>query len=211
MHLDLPEETPVPDLIASITRATSQRLVLILDQFERFFEPDVSGPERDALRRDLSGAIARVEPSLFRIIIAIRDDVQSVLDRQWDDLLPGLDQSTVYLRPLSRMQAKDAIKQPIKTLLTQPVFSDTFLDSYLLPDLERLSSGGPDCFLPADLQIVCSHLFQTARSKDREIIERLLLRDHRRQGRRTDHRHTFRGAACRGQGRAPRPGAADRH
>ena len=42
MGLGLPEETPIPELVKAITQASSQRLVLILDQFERFFQSDVS-------------------------------------------------------------------------------------------------------------------------------------------------------------------------
>lgn len=169
--LDVPEDTSVPELVARITRASSQRLVLILDQFERFFQPDVSEPEREALRADLAQTVARIEPNRFQIIIAIRDDARSELDRQWDDLFPGLRQARVPLVPLRRKQAKDAILQPIQTLLTQPVFDDTFVDRQLLVDLDRLSGPGKDHILPADLQVVCSELFLTARREYKQFID----------------------------------------
>jgi hypothetical protein len=163
MGLGLPEETPIPELVKAITQASSQRLVLILDQFERFFQSDVSEPERDALRRDLSEAMSAVETRLFQIIIAIRDGAKSNLDQLWGDLLPDLHQRPVYLQPFSREQARQAIQHPIKVLGINPVFVDDFLENQLLPDLERLSSRQPAYVLPADLQIVCGRLFQSAK------------------------------------------------
>ncbi|MCL7453424.1 MAG: ATP-binding protein [Anaerolineae bacterium] len=172
--LDLPAETPVPELASAITKASGWRLLVILDQFERFFQPDVSAQERDALRNDLCGAIEAAGPRLFQIVIAIRDDMQSDLDRQWGDLLPGLRQSPIYVQPLSLDQARQAIQHPLQELALQPVFDEAFLEGQLLADLDYLSFDQPGSILPADLQVVCSQLWQTAKDRKRSTIDTAL-------------------------------------
>jgi MFS family permease len=171
MKLDISASAPVPELAKAIIETSTRRLVLVLDQFERFFLQDVSKVERAALRDALEGIIQVVDPRLFQIIIAIRDDWQSALDRQWGDWLPSLRQSPVHLPPLDREQAKVAIMHPIQKLGIQPVFDEEFLDNQLLFDLDRLSLEQEGNILPADLQIICQYLYKTAKSKQAQSIK----------------------------------------
>jgi hypothetical protein len=174
MGLDVAANAPLPELAKAMIAAASRRMVLILDQFERFFLQDVSKGERDAFRDVLGETIQEVDPSFFQILIAIRDDWQSSLDRQWGDLLPGLRQSPVHLPPLGRAQAQVAITHPAQELGIQPVFDRDFVDKQLLDDLDHLSLEQPGSILPSDLQIVCQYLYETARAKRVQSIKATL-------------------------------------
>jgi hypothetical protein len=174
MGLEIPEKTSVPELVAALTRNPDQRLLLILDQFERFFQPGVSDVERDTLRTTLDNAMTTAGPHWLKILIAVRDDVQSELDRQWGDLLPDMRQTPIYVQPLTRDQAKRAIQHPLQELGVQPVFDERLLDDRLLDDLDALSFEQPGRILPADLQAVCSKLWHTAKMKGKYNINTTL-------------------------------------
>jgi len=171
MELDVSAEADVPELTQAVVDASSRRMVWVFDQFERFFLQEVSAGERDALAQTLDRVIQRLDPHRFQLMIGLRDDWQSALDRQWSDVLPGLMQSAVHLRALTRAQARVAILEPTRVLRVQPIFDEAFLDGQLLDDLDRLSLDHPESILPADLQVVCQHLHEAASVRQEQSIK----------------------------------------
>jgi hypothetical protein len=164
-------DASAPDLVRALDRVSSPPLVLILDQFERFFLPDVTEPERDALETDLCAMLDAVPSDRLRVLIAIRDDCQAALDRRWGDLLPGLRESPVHLAPLRvPLQAEPAVMHPVRVLGVQPAFEEGFVEDQFLGDLDRLFDPRPGAVLPADLQLVCRDLYAEARAMGEQTI-----------------------------------------
>jgi hypothetical protein len=164
---DVAQNAASPDLARAILAATPARLVIVLDQFERLFLHDVGKSEQEMLRRDLGEILAAVEPQRLRILIAIRDDWHSELNRTWGDLLPGLRDMPVYLEPFDWGQAYEAIMRPVARVGRLPGLDKNFVKPQLLRDLDHLSQELPEKILPADLQIVCQRL----RERAKEISE----------------------------------------
>ncbi len=176
LGLTLGERTPVPELVKTVNTASQRGIVLILDQFERFFMAHIDPLEAQALRRDLPQALEAVGPSQFKVIIAIRSDLQTDLDREWGDLLPDLRQSPVHLTHLTRQQARQAIEHPL-TIIRSAFYNETVLDNQILPDLDALDDLEESTILPADLQIVCSRLYEAAQTEPKPLInENLYLK-----------------------------------
>lgn len=171
MHVNIAGDAPIPQVTQAILQNSSRRMLWFFDQFERFFLQDLSEQEVTDFYSALGETIEEVDPTRFQIVIAIRDDWQATLDRQFGDLLPGLQQARVHLNPLKRNEAKLAIMHPTEMLGIQPVFDEDFLEKRLLDDLESLSVEGASEVLPADLQIVCHHLFQKARAQHKQVIK----------------------------------------
>jgi hypothetical protein len=171
LHVEVPQQASAPELMRMIVETSGRRLILVLDQFERFFLPEVSAADRDAWREVLAETCQIVDPAAFQVLIAVRAAWQSALDRAWGAVLPGLRQAPVHLSPFSYEQARMAILYPTRVLSIQPVFDAAFLEQQLLPDLDRLSLQLEGRILPGDLQIVCHHLHQRARSKGVQSIQ----------------------------------------
>jgi len=100
--LDLDADTPVPLMVERVVAETSQGLFLVLDQFERFFMPDVDDRTQENLTQIVLHLFKRVEPRYFRLLVSIREEMQPDLDRLWGDLLPDFRESPCHLGPLSR-------------------------------------------------------------------------------------------------------------
>jgi hypothetical protein len=160
-----------PELVWALLRATPMQLVLVLDQFERLFWPDVTQAERDDLREELRGILESAAPQRLRVLVAIRDDYASRLDREWGELLPCLRELPVHVLPLSHDEARRAILEPVKVYGRQPGFVSSFVEDRLLPDLDKLSPGQPGLILPADLQIACQGLYEEATAQQCQAID----------------------------------------
>ena len=171
LHVEIPQQASVPELMRMIVETSGRRLILVLDQFERFFLPEVPAADRDAWREMLVEACRIIDPTAFQVLIAVRAAWQSALDRAWGAALPGLRQTPVHLAPFSYEQARTAILYPTRVLSIQPVFDEAFLEQQLLPDLDRLSPQQVGQISPCDLQIVCHHLHQRARAKGMQSIQ----------------------------------------
>jgi hypothetical protein len=165
------EDTPSPDLVQAILEATTSRLVLVLDQLEGLFLEDVSEDEKTSLEEELRGILEGADPQRLRIIITIREEQQSKLDREWGDRLPGYRQSRVYLGPFNLEDAKKAIIEPVGVVGIQPGFQEKFVENPLLVDLDKLSDRNKKSILPADLQIVCHRLYENAQGSGAQVID----------------------------------------
>lgn len=167
---ELAEDIPLPDLTRALLDATPRHLVLVLDQFERFFLQDVGDGERRSFREALGEMLAAVEPGRLRILIAIRDDWQATLDQTWGEDLPGLRINPAHLKPLSREEARRAILDPVQQVGRLPGFDTAFVDKQLLDDLTALSSDRPKEILPTELQLVCHRLYTQAQAQKVQVI-----------------------------------------
>jgi hypothetical protein len=155
-------------LAEEIVNRTGQKMVLILDQFERYFFPSIHDDEREIFQSQLEQILAGIQTQFFQIIISIRDDFQAKLDCTWGVFLPGLRQTGLHLKPLTKVQAKQVIIQSLRSPLGM-AFEEEALDQTILPDLDSLDSLDnklEDSILPSDLQIVCYCLYNEARARD---------------------------------------------
>jgi hypothetical protein len=171
MNLEISENASVSELTKTINDASPRRMIWFLDQFERFFLQEVSDRERQALSKALRETIDVIDSQDFQILLAIRDNWTSDLIQMWGHLLPGLEECMVFVPPFSREQAKYAILHPPIELNIKPEFDEDFVADQLLDDLDRLSQDQPEKILPADMQIVCNHLYEHRYSKRPQIIK----------------------------------------
>jgi|GEM_PF-2686544 len=174
MELDLDAEMSFPRMVELVVANASQGLFLVLDQFERFFMPDVSTRTRERLTQGLIRLFEETRPAYFRLLVSIREDMQPALDQLWGDLLPDLRESPVYLHPLRRKDAKKAIETPLRERLFAASFSDDLVDRRLLPDLDSLTGEQDDRIQPAELQIVCQALYESAQDRGQHHIDAAL-------------------------------------
>jgi hypothetical protein len=167
--LGLSPETSAAQLVRHVVEASDFDLVLILDQFERYYLPGADADERDAFRQELAQAVQNVQARRFHLIIAVRDDLLSSLDREWAELLPGLRYASISLDPLDYDQALEAIIKPVQAI-NGPGLDKNFT-AQLLTDLDSLDKKTDHSIAPADLQIVCYQLYQAARTSDYRTID----------------------------------------
>lgn len=176
--LPLNQDLPLARQIKILAEGMEQGIVLLLDQFERFFLPDVPAEVQAGLRQILTQAVTQVEPRYLRILISIRDDLQSELDRYLGETLPELRRQPLHLQPLTQAEAERAIARALNPAagaegVGEPVrvnFSDDVVSARLLGDLDDLTPGPEERIWPADLQIVCDRLYQAALEKGQTYI-----------------------------------------
>ena len=159
---ELAEDLSLADLTRTLLTVTPRHLILVLDQFERFFTQDVGDDEREAFQDGLAAMLAVAEPGRLRVLIAIRDDWKTTMDRQWEAILPGLQLNPAYLGPLTEEEAERAILGPVQKLGRLPAFDPSLVRGPLLDDLIDLSSESSQGILPAELQLVCHRLYTQA-------------------------------------------------
>jgi len=176
LRFPLPAGRSLPALISALKDATSGTLVLVLDQFERFFEPSLGSDQREAFVEGLAESLRAVEPECLRVVLAVHEDTLARLgDLQAD--LPDLLRSPVQLLPLSRQQAKMAIQQPLEELNYPVSFVGGLVDDCLLPDLDDLTPDVPGQIHPPHLQVVCRWLYEAASRRHPPLIDAQLYID----------------------------------
>lgn len=167
--LALSPETSTSQLVRHVVEGSGFDLVLVFDQFERYFLSGAEFPEHSAFPQELAQMLQAVEPHLLHVVIAVRDDLLGLLDREWAELLPGLRGASVGLGPLNFEQALDAIIKPIQAL-NGPGLDKDFKDQLLI-DLDFLDEKADQSISPADLQIVCYQLYQAAQTSAYRTID----------------------------------------
>ncbi len=170
--LALSPETPAAQLTRHVLEASGVDLVLLLDQFERYYLSGGENEERSAFRQELAQMVQAVEPGRVHVLIAIRDDLLSPLDREWAEMLPGLRSAAVGLQALDYDQASEAILRPVQ-VLNGPGMDKNFKDQLLI-DLDALDRKTDRSISPADLQIVCYQLYRAAQTSEYRIIDQSL-------------------------------------
>ncbi len=175
------KESSPAEIIQQLITATGRRIVLILDQFERAFMPDVNSAARHELRQEIHQIIDQIPQDQCHILISIRKDILVDLYAQWRDLLLDLGTTSLELQGLDYQEAQQAIERPAELSHEDQERPNFYFDSdhdiieqFLLPDLDRLSSQDDGRILPADLQIVCYRLYEAAQKKKIPTIDEQL-------------------------------------
>ena len=138
-------------------------LVVILDQIERLFDRGITQDQQDAFVRALEDLRNIFSATRFRLLISIRKENSEQLVPLFEKAYPSLRNASIELSPFNREQAQYAIEHPLKELGYPVSYSpNNFVEYQLVPDLDKVYSIGQNQIHPADLQIVCYRLFQSA-------------------------------------------------
>ena len=162
--IELPTGTGLPGLVEAIVHATDGTFVLILDEFERVFEPGIGQEQRGAIVEGLAHALQAIEPELLRVVVVV--DTLERLGRLQDQL-PELMEPPIRVEPLTHEEAQLAIDRPLK-VLDYPggaSYVDGLVEKLLVPELDRLTPEDPGRIQPTQLQIVCRTLYEKARQR----------------------------------------------
>jgi Novel STAND NTPase 1 len=171
LPLQLPENSSLADLIASVQTATGGTMVLVLDQFERLFLPGIPADLQAQQVGALVAALRAVEPQYLRLIISVRDQALVRLS-DLQEALPEVFRSFLELKPFSLPEARSAILDPLQVVQRKVFFEDKLVDELLLPDLDDLTPDKPGEIHPPHLQIVCHGLYETFVDREHPYITR---------------------------------------
>jgi hypothetical protein len=159
-------EMSVGDLFRA-AKGRRQRVLVVLDQFERFFLTVQEEKRRaefiDQLRECLTAADAWA-PGDVNIIVAVREDYFGRLVSEFERTIPNLlrENYHVNLRPLDRSEARQAILNPLRGAPGGVSYDLAFVDTTLIPHL--IGQPPADQVIePSHLQIVCNRLYMEAR------------------------------------------------
>jgi HEAT repeat protein len=159
-------------------------IVLILDQFEEFFQYHRYSSSRQAFLEEISHVI--IDQDLpVHIVISMREDFALELNA-FKPFLPTLLFDNFYrLEPLSIDSAKKAIVNPVQKFgfKYDPELLDVLLKDLSYQDFDRLietpCTVTPDHIQPAHLQIVCSALWETEHNNSEKKIR---LKTYQKKG-----------------------------
>jgi len=156
----------LPQFLKSLARQQQQPLVLIFDQFERFFvnvPPALRAQFIQQLKACLDSDLSSAE---LNLVFALREDFFGALVIECETEIPTFfnDVARLNLLPLRSSEARDAILRPLKNIPLHIGYNLQFVDDVLLPGLMGASAGGTQID-PPHLQIVCNQLYQAARER----------------------------------------------
>lgn len=142
-------------------RADSPNLILILDQFERFFL-GVSDENRELFVREIARCLKEEALKDLRVLIAVREDFFGRLVSEFETQIPNFLRENRYINlpPLHVREARTAILRPLKDV-AKVGYDAAFVDKILIPQLVK-ESPGENVIEPSHLQIVCNRLYVEA-------------------------------------------------
>ena len=148
-------EQPLLDGVHAATTALGKTIVIILDQFEEFFQRHARAV-RQQLHDELRACLDAIHLEV-RVVIALREDYLAHLaEFQEDGTIPTIFHHTMRLTRFSPAQAYDAVVQPAQRL-------GLSIDAALVKDrlIPQLTDAEHTVELPL-LQIVCDVWYQRA-------------------------------------------------
>ncbi len=148
------------DLLSAIATASSQRIVVFLDQAEELFVK-LGGPARDSSIEQLKQCLANGDERI-RLVLSIREDYLGEL-YEIEDELPGIMANLYRLHKLDKQQAEQAIVQPAENF---GLHVERKLVDRLLEDLAR------EGVEPVELQVVCDRLYEQKSAGSDTITQR---------------------------------------
>ena len=158
IRLHIPGDAPLAEVLSAAcaeVAATYDRLVLVLDQFERAFEQGGESPA--AIIAALADSLTMLGNNL-RLVFGIHADHRDPLLDRLKDLAPEI----IQVEPLAIPAAERAVVEPLSRLNWPVNFSpQTLAQDDIVPDLAVLS-GQPNRVDPGYLQIVCNRLYLEA-------------------------------------------------
>ena len=152
--LSLPPDLNLAELVTCIQASLERPVVLLLDQAEQLFVA-YNEEERETAVATLQQLYQQQQTGTLdlRLVFVIREDFVGKL-QLLDTALPGLLDNRFRLEILTRENAKEAIVKPATSF---GIEWEPKLTAYLLDQLQQDGS-----IAPPQLQIVCTHLYETA-------------------------------------------------
>lgn len=166
---DLGELRPEEDLRSLVARATEEGpLVVVLDQFEEFFDRFRERPEdRAAFIAELA-SVLRDRSLCLTVVFSLREDRLASLDEFNPKLPEPLADRRYRLQPMTAFGARQAIAKP---LVRAGIEHEPAVISGLLAQLEQVG------FEPLLLQILCSELYREAARRAGGGVPRITVED----------------------------------
>jgi hypothetical protein len=180
----LPLDSPLGPFLRRCTLFSRDPLVLILDQFEEFFNYQRHQPEFRPFIRELSAAI-RDDATATRFLFSMREDFALELNAFKPELPTLLFDNYFRLEALSRDSARTVILEPLKRVGCdcEPALLEALLNDLGKYDRQPDSGSQPGGRLlelppariePAQVQIICTQLWE----KEHADRSRQLRLDH---------------------------------
>jgi hypothetical protein len=164
-------DTPAPDLgdpaslLGLIRTNYTAPVVIVLDQFERFFV-NLPPEKRGAFITAFKYCLQHSSASDISFIIALRHDFYGQLLLEFETAIREFrtESHSFNLLPLSKDEAREAIVKPLENTNLKIQYDEEFVDNVLLARLAA-QAGGSTRINPPHLQIVCNQLFEDARQR----------------------------------------------
>ena len=152
-------------LLRLIRAAYGAPVVVVLDQFERFFV-NVQPEKRNAFIATFKHCLQNSSAHEISFIIAVRHDFYGQLLLEFETPMPEFrnEAHSFNLLPLTSAEAREAIVRPLEKTNLKIQYDEDFVDQVLLASLAAQADGGANVN-PPHLQIVCNQLFEEARQR----------------------------------------------
>lgn len=161
-QLDVADCLDLTAILSRMMSSVNRPITVFLDQFERFFE-NLLKPERLRFIQEMKTCFSAFSGKELALVFSIREDFYGCIGEFWD-AFPEFDSDSykIYLKLLSRTEAREAIIKPLKGLPIR--YEKGFVDDVLLPGLIGQTSSDEQ-IEPPHLQIVCNQLYDEARQR----------------------------------------------
>jgi len=153
------------ELLQAVPRQQENRLVVVFDQFERFFV-NVSPAKRARFIEEFRECMnSRLSAGEMNVVFSLREDFFGAFVIEFEKIMPQFFNESAHfnLHPLNREEAREAIVRPLKHV-PNIGYNMPFVDELLLPGLIGEGSGH-DQIDPPHLQIVCNQLYKMVRER----------------------------------------------
>lgn len=163
--LDQAQSLPLLRILQEVSLQQKSRIVIFLDQFERFFlsvDSKLRSQFIQEVRVCMEGVLSAEE---MNFVFSIRHDFFGLLVSEFETAIPTFfnDCARFNLQPLSQEEAREAIIKPLKHVPNMG-YKTEFVDEVLLPGL-MVEATGSEQIEPPHLQIICNRLYEAARER----------------------------------------------
>ncbi len=151
------QTTSLMQFLKTVTRQQNIHLVVIFDQFERFFVNVLTTVRAQFIQEIKACLDSGLSGAELDIVFALREEFFGQLTREFGAQIPTFlkDTDLFNLEPLNQAEARDAILKPLEHIPLKIGYDLEFVDAVLLPGLMGESAGGL-AIDPPHLQIVCN-------------------------------------------------------
>lgn len=158
--------------LTTMTRRQQMPLVVIFDQFERFFV-NVPAALRTQFIQEIKACLSSdLSGEELDLVFALREDFFGTFLIEFETAIPTFfhDADRFNVLPLRPEEAREAIINPLRRIPHKIGYDKAFVDDILLPGLVGESAGG-DVIAPPHVQIVCNQLYQSALERCKAEVE----------------------------------------